>query len=379
MQIKALLKLLLYFRDMIKNIAVCFLLFGFISYASIAQEPVRIGIAGLSHSHVIPLLRNLDREDIQIVGIAERNTDMSGRYADTYQIDKSLLYESLDEMLDETRPDGVITFTSIFEHLEVVEACAPRGIDVMVEKPLAVSNEHARIMAKLSKEHGIQVLTNYETTWYPSNYVGYDMISSGELGELRKVIVYDGHKGPREINVNPEFLDWLTDPVLNGGGAVIDFGCYGADLITWLLKGERPLSVYASLKQYKPDVYPGVDDDATIILSYPSMEGVIHASWNWPFNRKDMHIYGTTGYAYLDDAETIRFKKDEQSVEELVKVPDSAAPFLDPFAFFAAAVKGDIQVGPLDLSSLEINLTVVEILEAARISGETGRPVELSR
>ena len=55
----------------------------------------------------------------------------------------------------------------------------------------------------------------------------------------------------------------------------------------------------------------------------------------------------------------------------------SAAPFLDPFAFFAAAVKGDIQVGPLDLSSLEINLTVVEILEAARLSSQTGMPVEL--
>ena len=340
---------------------------------------MRIGIAGLSHSHVIPLLRNLDREDIQIVGIAERNTDLSGRYAKAYNIDKNLLYESLDEMLDKTMPDGVITFTSIFEHLAVVEACAPRGIDVMVEKPLAVSTEHARIMAKLSEKYGILVLTNYETTWYPSNYKGYEMVSNGEFGSLRKIIVYDGHKGPKEINVNPEFLEWLTDPVLNGGGAVIDFGCYGADLITWLLRGEKPLSVYASLKQYKPDVYPNVDDDATIILSYPNMEGIIHASWNWPFNRKDMHIYGNSGYAFIDDAETIRFRLDEEATEELIKVPKSAAPFLDSFAFFAAAVKGDIQVGPLDLSSLEVNLTVVEILEAARQSSETGNIVKLSR
>jgi predicted dehydrogenase len=350
-----------------------------ITISSAGQEPVRIGIAGLSHSHVIPLLRNIDREDIQIVGIAEGNTDLSGRYADTYNIDKNLIYESLEKMLEKTRPDGVITFTSIFEHLEVVEACAPRGIDVMVEKPLAVSNEHARIMAKLSKEHGIQVLTNYETTWYPSNYKGYEMVRNGELGDLRKVIVYDGHKGPKEINVNPEFLDWLTDPVLNGGGAVIDFGCYGADLITWMLKGEKPLSVYAELKQYKPDVYPKVDDDATIILSYPGMEGVIHASWNWPFNRKDMHIYGSSGYAFIDDAETIRFRLSEKSSEELIKVPQSLAPFLDPFAFFAAAVKGDIQVGPTDLSSLEINTTVVEILEAARLSSKTGAKVILDR
>ncbi len=362
-----------------KQFAFFALIFLAIPSVSMGQPPVRIGIAGLSHSHVIPLLRNLDREDIQIVGIAESNTDLSGRYADAYNIDKNLLYESLDEMLEKTRPDGVITFTSIFEHLEVVEACAPRGIDVMVEKPLAVSNDHARIMAKLSEDHGIQVLTNYETTWYPSNYVGYDMVSSGELGDIRRIIVYDGHKGPKEINVNPEFLEWLTDPVLNGGGAVIDFGCYGADLITWMLKGEKPLTVYAELKQYKPDVYPKVDDDATIILTYPTMEGVIHASWNWPFNRKDMHIYGTYGYAFIDDAETIRFRLDEKSNEEVKKVPESEAPFVDPFAFFAAAVKGDIQVGPIDLSSLEINLTVVEILEAARLSSETGMKVKLDR
>jgi predicted dehydrogenase len=287
---------------------------------SAGQEPVRIGIAGLSHSHVLPLLRNMDRADIQIVGIAESNPDLSNRYAEKYSIDRDLLFESLDEMLEQTKPEGVITFTSIFDHLKVVEACAPRGIHVMVEKPLAVTTDHAEIMSKLSEKYGILVLTNYETSWYPSNYEGFEMISQGELGELRKIIVYDGHKGPKEINVNPEFLEWLTDPVLNGGGAVTDFGCYGADLITWILQGEKPLSVFAELKQYKPDVYPRVDDDATIILSYPTMEGIIHASWNWPFNRKDMHVYGTTGYIFIDDPVTIRYRLDEKSTEQVKKI-----------------------------------------------------------
>ncbi|MCU0473497.1 MAG: Gfo/Idh/MocA family oxidoreductase [Bacteroidales bacterium] len=103
-------------------------------------RPVRIGVAGLSHSHVLPLLRNLDRKDIQIVGIAERDTALSHRYSSQFKIDQNLIYESLDEMLDKTKPDGVITFTSIFEHLKVVEACAPRGIHVMVEKlPLSLA------------------------------------------------------------------------------------------------------------------------------------------------------------------------------------------------------------------------------------------------
>ena len=266
------------------------LLLCFIMHSVTAEEPVRLGIAGLSHSHVTPLLRNLNRQDIKIVGIAERDTALSNRYAQRYGIDKSLIFQTLEEMLEHTQPQGVITFTSIYEHLEVVKACAPRGIHVMVEKPLAVSTKHAAIMKKLADKHGVMVLTNYETTWYPSHYEGYQMISDGELGALRKVIVYDGHKGPQEIRVNAEFLEWLTDPVLNGGGAITDFGCYGANLLTWMLRGQKPLSVFAQLKQYKPDVYPKVDDDATILLSYPDMEGVIHASWNWPFKIGRAHV-----------------------------------------------------------------------------------------
>lgn len=340
-------------------------------------QPVRIGIAGLSHSHVLPLLRNPDRQEIEIVGIAESDTALSNRYARQFGIDTEIIYSSLHEMLEKTQPQGVVTFTSIFDHLEVVEVCAPRGIHVMVEKPLAVSNRHAREMEKLSKQHGIMVLTNYETTWYPSHYEGYDMIAGNELGELRKILVYDGHKGPQEINVNSEFLEWLTDPVKNGGGAVTDFGCYGANLVTWLLNGQKPESVFASLKNYKPENYPNVDDDATILLSYPHMEAVINASWNWPFNRKDMHVYGTEGYILIDDAETIRYRLDEKMDEKTKTVAPKVAPFNDPFAFFAAAIRGEIKIRPADLSSLENNLIVVEILEAARKSNKTGREIKL--
>jgi predicted dehydrogenase len=341
------------------------------------KKPVRIGIAGLSHSHVIPLLRNYKNQGFQIVGISESNRELAQRYAKQFGIDQSIIFDSLDKMLDETKPDGVVTFTSIFDHLKVVEACAPRGIHVMVEKPLAVNTRHAKAISELAAKYHIMVLTNYETSWYPSNQRSFEMISKNEIGTLRKVIVYDGHKGPKEINVNKEFLDWLTDPVLNGGGAVIDFGCYGADLMTWIMNGQKPDYVFAVLKQYKPEVYPKVDDDATIILSYSSMTGIINGSWNWPFNRKDMHAYGTTGYVFSDDPQTIRYRLSEKSAEKSEKLPLREAPFNNPFLFFSAAVRGDIKVAETDLSSLKINMVVVEILEAARISNKTGKRVKL--
>jgi predicted dehydrogenase len=247
----------------------------------------------------------------------------------------------------------------------------------MVEKPLAVSVDHAEQIAALANRHNIMVLTNYETSWYPSIHHGKKMITEGKLGELRKIIVYDGHTGPSEIRVNEEFLDWLTDPVMNGGGAVMDFGCYGADLITWILEGEKPVSVFASLKQYKPDVYPRVDDDATIILSYPEMEGVIHASWNWPFSRKDMHIYGTTGYLFQDDPATIRYRLERKSTEQVKRIESETIPYSDPFTWFADVIRGEAEVQPSDLASLEVNKVVVEILEAAKVSHATGKVVYL--
>ena len=81
--------------------------------------------------------------------------------------------------------------------------------------------------------------------------------------------------------MQPEFLRWLTDPVLNGGGALTDFGCYGANLFTWLMGNVRPLSVSAVTQTFKPDVYPRVDDEATIVVTWPAAVGIIQA-WNCP-------------------------------------------------------------------------------------------------
>ena len=114
-------------------------------------------------------------------------------------------------------------------------------------------------------------------------------------------MVHDGHQGPKEIGVNKEFFDWLTDPIQNGGGALVDFGCYGANLMTYLMQGQQPISVTAVTQHFKPGIYPEVDDEATIIVSYPTAQCIIQASWNWPFGRKDLEVYGQIGYIITKD------------------------------------------------------------------------------
>ena len=256
-----------------------------------------IGVVGLTHGHVAGFFSNFGKRfDAHIVGIAEPDEKLRARYAARYKLDSNLFFPRLEEMLDKAKPQAVVVFTDTHDHLRVVEACAARGIHVMMEKPLSASLEQAQAMERAAGRGKIQVLVNYETTWYASNYAAWSLADEQRtIGPIRKMVAHDGHQGPKEIGVSPEFLAWLTDPVKNGAGALFDFGCYGADLMTWLMKGERPQAVTAVTEHIKPDVYPKVDDEATVILDYGHAQGIIQASWNWPYSRKDLEVYGQTG------------------------------------------------------------------------------------
>ena len=338
-----------------------------------AAEPFRIAVAGVTHDHLGGVVSQLREGDIQVVGVWESDARYLHNNSLTRMLPENVFYADLGKMLDETRPEAVVAYGSIKEHLAVVEACAPRGIHVMVEKPLATTYKDALKMAALARKHGILLLTNYETTWYASNRAVKEAVDAGALGPVYRIEVYDGHQGPVEIGCSQKFLDWLTDPVLNGGGAVMDFGCYGANLATWILDGKRPTSVYAVLQHNKPAVYPKVDDDATIVLTYPGTTVQINASWCWPYNRKDMYVYGKDGFRYQADPTRVS----DAAGKAPVAAPALPYEIANPFHYLAAAVHGNLTIHPSDLSALENNLLVVEILTAAVKSAKTGKPVKL--
>ncbi len=341
-----------------------------------SKQPLRIGVAGLTHTHVHWIFNSVKNGDIEIVGIAEPNQELAERYADQYNYPKNRIYKTLAEMIAAEKPEAVAAFNSIYEHLEVVEICAPKGIHVMVEKPLAVSLKHARKMQQLAETNGIFLLTNYETTWYPTVHHAMLLLQdSAAIGPIRKMVIHDGHQGPKEIGVNKEFLDWLTDPVLNGAGALTDFGCYGANLSTWLMKGQKPLSVMAVTQQIKPDIYPKVDDEATIVLTYPDAQTIIQASWNWPFSRKDLEIYCRSGIITAKDRNNLGRRFQENNKETAITLPERPAPYQDPFSFFKAVVRKEIPLDDNDLSALSLNMTVMEILDAAKRSAKSGKRV----
>src|SRR5690606_13650926 len=142
----------------------------------------------------------------------------------------ALFYVTVDEMLQNTQPGVVLAYNPISEHIYVAERCLPRKIPLMVEKPLAINNKQARPSAALSRENNTPVFTNYETTWYGSNQMLKQQAERKGFGAVKRMIAKDGHQGPKEIGCSKDFLNWLTDPEKNGAGALMDFGCYGANL-----------------------------------------------------------------------------------------------------------------------------------------------------
>ncbi len=340
------------------------------------RAPLRVGIVGLAHGHVHGFLQqSLHSPEIDIVGVAEPDRQLLSQAGVRYGFDQATLFTDLEEMLAKAHPQAVLVYTNTYDHRRVVEICARHGVHVMMEKPLAVSLEDALAIEKAGHAGKIHVLVNYETSWYRSNHAAYDLVHDGALGQLRKVVIHDGHNGPKEIGVEPEFLAWLTDPTLNGGGALFDFGCYGADLMTWLMDGERPQTVTAVTQQMKPEIYSRVDDEATIILTYPRTQAIMQASWNWPFGRKDMEVYGETGYAVTVDGNGIRVRRGGESAEQILAAKPVPAPYDNSLSYLRAVIlDGAKEDG---LSSLQTNVTVTEILDAARRSAATGRTIRL--
>ncbi len=355
------------------------LVFPAFGFAQSSPTPVRVDIIGLEHGHVAGFLHQFPlQHDAELVAIVDADKTLTARYQQQFHLAPKLFYNTLDEAVAATHPKAVLVYTSVGQHRRVIEEAAQHGLDVMVEKPLTISLGDALAIQHTAEQHHIHVLVNYETTWYASNRAIYDELNAGKLGDLRKAVIHDGHEGPKEIGVQPEFLKWLTDPAQNGAGALYDFGCYGADLMTWWMHDETPLSVTAVAQTDKPGTYPHVDDDATIILQYPHAQAVLMPSWNWTFSRKDSEVYGTKGQAMTVGPDKLRIRYIGDKQEQQVEAPPLIPPQDTSLHYLVAVERGEL-VPKGDLTSLDTNIIVMQILDAARESARTGRTITLKR
>jgi len=349
-----------------------------VAQSTASERRTRIAIVGLDHDHVWGLLQSIaNTPEADLVAIADADAELVEK-AKSQVPGTVKFYSDYIRMLDEAHPEAVFVTTENDRHLQILRECAKRHIHFSTEKPMATNTADAREMEQLAEKAGIKLMVNYWNAWVPSSYELVRRVKAGEIGPIGKIVVQYGHNGPKEIGVSKQFGDWLYDPVRNGGGAIMDFGCYGAEWALWL-KG-RPTSVYATTRKLKTDQHNRVDDDATLTLNYPDSTAVIEASWDWPHDMDRVYVFGSKGSLLAtrnelfarSSPEPDRAPSPDGSPASLNPLPQANS---NPIAYLLSQIHGNHAVA--DPLSGKLNVQVMEILDAARESARTGRAVAL--
>ena len=337
----------------------------------LAAQQYKMAVIGLVHSHVWGHLpRMFKGSDVKLVGIAESIPDLVVE-AKKVVGESVPIFLDYKKMLDDTKPDIVWSFVANNQHLEIVQACAPRGIHVMFEKPLAATYKEALAVQALARKHHIKVMTNYQMAWWAANYAAKQQVDAGAVGQVWRLHGVVGHGGPGASGPRSQyFFEWLTDPVKNGAGALMDFGCYNALWSLWYLG--KPETVYAQTNQLRPQTFPKVEDNSTMILHYKNGVGIYEGSWDLPRSYQDLEVFGLKGSVYLQNGKVdLRKGRETQSVAIEPLPPERS----DPIAYMVNALRNSKEIE--GMTALDINVGVAEIIEAAKQSVKTGRAVAL--
>ncbi|HYM13263.1 MAG TPA: Gfo/Idh/MocA family oxidoreductase [Bryobacterales bacterium] len=354
-----------------KPLCLLFVLFPLLLGAQSLGVRPRLAVVGLVHSHVWGHLAHMaEMSEANLVGIADPHQDLVEEARK--RAPHAAFFSDYKQMIEAAKPQIVWAFVENNRHLEIVEYCAPRKIHVIFEKPLASTYRDAVKIRALAQENGIQVMTNYQMAWWATNYAAKQQADAGAIGQVWRLHGIVGHGGPGSEGVrNQYFFAWLTDPVKNGAGALMDFGCYNALWSLWYLG--RPESVFATANHLRPERFPKVEDSADLVLHYKNGVGIFEASWDLPRSFQDLEVFGRTGSLYMTQQKLeIRKGKDAAEVRAEPLAPEQS----EPVAYLISRLRAG---QPLEgLVALDINVGVNEIIDAAKESIRSGKEVKLN-
>ncbi len=331
----------------------------------------KIGFVGLKHSHCWRQLQNVSTiADAEFVGVAEPEPELV-QEAKKYQPDA---YYTADykTLVSEKKPEIVWAFVENNRHLEILKYLAPLGIHVIFEKPFASTYDDAIEMQALARDHKVKVMTNYQMAWWPANHEIKRQAAAGAVGDVWRLRGIVGHGGPGGTGARGKyFFAWLTDPIQNGAGALVDFGCYNAIWSLWF-KG-MPNTVYATTSHLQRERFPKVEDNSVMVLTYPDGVGIFEGSWDLPRSFQDLEVFGRKGSLYMN-RNGVEYRDGRKDPEEVV-VTALSPETDDPIRYMIDHVVND---KPLDhIVAVDINVQAVEILEAAKQSIRESRAVHL--
>jgi predicted dehydrogenase len=355
-------------------------------------------IIGAAHMHSLYMAWDLrDNPRADLMGIADtpaliKEHPGSAPFTRKWNLDYITkrvgvpFFEDYRKMLDEVKPDMAFVTTETPLHTEVFEECAQRGIVVSVEKPMATSLSEGLKMYRIAKKTGAKLLVNWPLAWMPFMEQFKQILSEGRIGNLLKVRQLVGHPGPLGKGVKHPRVEETSDKTTPeekagtwwhnssvGGGAMLDFCCYGAMSCNWLV-GQKATSVMG-MRCNTNSQWADADDNAAMLVSYPGCLAVLEGSWTVPAGISAMgpELYGSEGMAYCD------LTKDGV----VVKINDfygnqTALPPLEPLPHMrnvTTALVHHLDTGePLpSFLDIDVNIEVLAILDAGVRSAKSGK------
>jgi predicted dehydrogenase len=146
------------------------------------------------------------------------------------------------------------------------------------------------------------------------------------VGDIRYIRYRSAHNGPIAIGCAPQFVRDLTDPEINGAGALMDYCCYGADLAARLLGAPQSVTGMRGVFGDEP-AYAASDDNAIIVAQYPRAFAVCEASWTQPVGYAETNplIYGSEGSMGVYHGKILIQRPGKP--EEVVTPPATKAPY----------------------------------------------------
>jgi predicted dehydrogenase len=237
------------------------------------KSQVRVGVLSAAHVHADGYLAILaGMPGVELAGLwdddPERGRGTAARHGTTFhETEAGLLAGGLD---------GVVIASVNSEHRRLTELAAGAGVDVLCEKPLATRVEDARAMVDACANAGVRLMTAFPMRFSPVLLQLASAIRGGTLGEL---VCLEGVNTGEMPDLHAA---WFADPVLAGGGAIIDHVVHLVDAYRWLL-GAEVSEVYAVANRILHAHDERVETGGLLSLRFDNgVFATIDCSWSKP-------------------------------------------------------------------------------------------------
>jgi predicted dehydrogenase len=336
------------------------------------SKKLRIGVIGLTHDHIWGNLQDLtSHTGGQLVAVADSHLPLRERARREF---RCKAYADADRLLGAEKLDAVYLYGDNASNVDACEAAAAHGLHVLVEKPIAATLAGADRMLLAVRKANVRLMVNWPIAWRPALQHALAMTARGDIGEVWQVKYRAAHAGPKELGCSPYFCEWLFNREQNGGGALIDYCCYGAALSRLLLGvPSRVTAVAGNLR--KEEI--AVEDNAMLLMTYPRGLSLAEGSWTQIGNLSSYvtMIHGTTGSLQVNPNDRLLHATSKLPEGVEVKVPKAPAHLRNASAHFLHCLATGENFLPL--CNDRVGRDAQEILEAGLRSAHGGKEVSL--